>query len=171
MEVKTKKQRIYIALTLLSAVFSVGSCDYVGKYLGELKQDERNPAVARVDDVYLYRNDIPSIVPKGSSQQDSAAIVKKYIDSWITRQLVLSKAQSGIDAEGLKKEVDEFRDMLLIGRYEPVSYTHLTLPTKLERHCPLVVSAGYVLRQPAAEKTQERFCPRYRTCQIPSQGC
>lgn len=118
MEVKTKKQRIYIALTLLSAVFSVGSCDYVGKYLGELKQDERNPAVARVDDVYLYRNDIPSIVPKGSSQQDSAAIVKKYIDSWITRQLVLSKAQSGIDAEGLKKEVDEFRDMLLIGRYE-----------------------------------------------------
>ena len=68
MEVKTKKQRIYIALTLLSAVFSVGSCDYVGKYLGELKQDERNPAVARVDDVYLYRNDIPSIVPKGSSQ-------------------------------------------------------------------------------------------------------
>ena len=85
MEVKTKKQRIYIALTLLSAVFSVGSCDYVGKYLGELKQDERNPAVARVDDVYLYRNDIPSIVPKGSSQQDSAAIVKKYIDSWITR--------------------------------------------------------------------------------------
>lgn len=105
-------------MTALAAALSAGACDYVGKYLRELKQDERNPVVARVDDVFLYRNDIPSIVPKGSSAADSSAIVKKYIDSWITRQLVLSKAQSGIDAEGLKKEVDEFRDMLLIGRYE-----------------------------------------------------
>ncbi|HIT97994.1 MAG TPA: hypothetical protein IAC44_04060 [Candidatus Merdimorpha stercoravium] len=105
-----------IGLAVASA-FSCG-CDRIKGYVSTLRGDDRNPPVARVYDTYLYRSDLHHIVPKGSSPQDSAAIVSRYIDAWITRQLILKTAQMNMPEGDLEKEIADFRELLLTGRYE-----------------------------------------------------
>ena len=77
-----------------------------------------NKPLARVSNMYLYRSDIPEIVPEGTSKEDSIAIIKKYVDVWATRQLVLAEAQKSISEADLSKEVEEFKELLLQGKYE-----------------------------------------------------
>ena len=103
-------------LALATALFS--GCDRIKGYVSTLRGDDRNPPVARVYDTYLYRSDLRNIVPKGSSPQDSTAIVSRYIDAWITRQLILKTAQMNMPEGDLEKEIADFRELLLTGRYE-----------------------------------------------------
>ena len=90
-------------LALATALFS--GCDRIKGYVSTLRGDDRNPPVARVYDTYLYRSDLRNIVPKGSSPQDSTAIVSRYIDAWITRQLILKTAQMNMPEGDLEKEI------------------------------------------------------------------
>ena len=103
-------------LALATALFS--GCNRIKGYVSTLRGDDRNPPVARVYDTYLYRSDLRNIVPKGSSPQDSTAIVSRYIDAWITRQLILKTAQMNMPEGDLEKEIADFRELLLTGRYE-----------------------------------------------------
>ena len=111
--------------TLTAAVISacllltgLSSCNRIKGYFSSIGQDGKNPPVARVYDTYLYKKDLPDIVPAGTSSQDSTAIIRRYIDSWITRQLILNSVQMNMPDGDLEKEVAEFKELLLMGRYE-----------------------------------------------------
>ncbi|WP_407556692.1 peptidyl-prolyl cis-trans isomerase [Winogradskyella sp. 4-2091] len=71
------KQTFYI---LILGLF-LTSCDFFKK------SDDREP-VARVNDTYLYKEDIADIVPKGASKEDSTLMVNAYVNRW-ARQLLL----------------------------------------------------------------------------------
>ena len=110
-----------ISLGILTAALTASllfSCSRIKSYIGSLRADEANPPVARVYDTYLHKSDLPDIVPAGSSAQDSAAIIDRYIDTWVTRQLILNTTQMNMPAGALEKELAEFRELLLTGRYE-----------------------------------------------------
>ena len=57
------------------------SCDFFKK------SGEENP-IARVNDSYLYKDDIKDVVPEGTSKEDSIFMVNTYINRW-ARQLLL----------------------------------------------------------------------------------
>lgn len=103
-----------IYLLLLSFVF-LQSCNY----FTFKKKDPRQP-VARVNDIYLYKDDLTAVFTKDLTRQDSAILVNNYINNWIKQQLLLSKAQ--LNLENKKNEfedlVKQYREDLFINSYK-----------------------------------------------------
>lgn len=91
----------------------LGSCS-------EGKQDDSNPVVAKVYDIYLYVSDLEGIVPSQISKDDSIIIVRNYINNWVKKQLMLRKAEINLTDENknIQKEIDDYRSSLLIFRYK-----------------------------------------------------
>lgn len=97
-----------VALIAIAVVLT--SCNYF--------TNESNPeAVARAGDSYLYAVELDSLVPKNTSKEDSALIIKNYIDRWVTQKLIIKAAERNLDEA--KKE--EFNG--LIRQYKNDLYT------------------------------------------------
>lgn len=76
--------------------------------------------VAQIGRAALYKTDIEKIIPKGIVPQDSAALVRQYIDSWAIKQLMLQKAQEQLpkDDKDVAQLLEDYRVQLLVFRYE-----------------------------------------------------
>ncbi len=70
-------------------------------------------------DRYLYPSELRSIVPEGTSKEDSARLCQDFIDNWIKHQLLLQVAS--LNLSGKLPEIDqqarEYRESLLIEAY------------------------------------------------------
>ncbi|WP_396638359.1 peptidyl-prolyl cis-trans isomerase [Maribacter sp. R77961] len=78
-------------------VLLLTSCDDYFK-----KKEVRAP-LARVGEAYLYKEDIANLITSGMSKVDSASFVSNYINSWASRQLLLSKSKINLSEEKLKE--------------------------------------------------------------------
>jgi hypothetical protein len=76
--------------------------------------------VARVNDVYLYENDLSGIVDELTSPEDSAARVTAYVNSWIRKQLIIQEAtqRMNIDEAEVERKVLEYRYSLIGYEYQ-----------------------------------------------------
>lgn len=83
-------------------------------------QTGEDQMLARVYDTYLYRSDIPQIVPEGTSPKDSIMIVKNFINKWIEEQLLIHAAEKSLtaDQKNFKDQLENYRNSLLIYTYE-----------------------------------------------------
>jgi hypothetical protein len=101
----------YFSLLLLFCLFAV-SC--------KNRLDVRKGAVARVYESYLYLDDVKTIVPKGAKPEDSVAIVKKYINSWMNEMLTLHQAEQNLKEEqkNVEKQLKDYRTSLITFNYE-----------------------------------------------------
>ena len=70
---------------LVLATLLLASCQFFKK------EDDRIP-VARVNDNYLYQEDIEAIVAEGISAEDSTLLVNNFVNRWATQQLLLDGA-------------------------------------------------------------------------------
>lgn len=89
--------------TLLGLVFLVllaGSC----KKGGSTETTTERTPVARVENSYLYKDELIGIIPPGSLSQDSAGLVEAYIESWIRKQLIIQEAARKMDINELEIE-------------------------------------------------------------------
>lgn len=77
----------YIGLCLL-----LFSCNY-------FKPQAKPEAIARVNDTYLFKEDIKDLVPKGTSTEDSITIVHNFIDRWAAQKLLISAAEVNLSDE------------------------------------------------------------------------
>ncbi|MGO3183500.1 MAG: peptidyl-prolyl cis-trans isomerase [Aequorivita sp.] len=92
------------------------SCDYFKK------ETEKN-VVARVNDSYLYEEDINKLVNQNTSPEDSTLIVNNYINRWATQQLLIGQANINLTPEALEqydKLVREYKTDLLTEAYKNV---------------------------------------------------
>ena len=76
--------------------------------------------VARVGDKYLYFKEMSYLFTERRSKDDSLALAKRYIDSWIKTRLLLKKAELNLSKEQLNitEEIETYRTSLLIYKYE-----------------------------------------------------
>lgn len=76
--------------------------------------------VARVQDIYLYAEDIKGLVPADKNSKDSANIVSKYVDSWVKKQLTIARASTEIDFDeaNIERKILDYRYALMIHEYE-----------------------------------------------------
>lgn len=98
---------LFLALTILS-------CQ-------NRKNKAGNEAIARVNDSYLYPEDIKKLVPENSSKDDSVSIVNNHINTWATRQLFIDKAKLNLSNEELSKFdqlVENYRSTLFVNEYK-----------------------------------------------------
>ena len=76
--------------------------------------------IARVNDAYLYLNDIKDIVSQGTSSKDSLDHLIKYIDNWVRESLVIQKAEDNLTKEqkDVEKQLQNYRNSLITYAYE-----------------------------------------------------
>ena len=86
------------------------SCDFFKK------SGEENP-IARVNDSYLYQDDIKDVVPKGTSKEDSIFMVNTYINRWARQLLLMDGALVNLS----EKKQDNFSK--LVEQYKNDLYT------------------------------------------------
>ena len=82
--------------------------------------DENKTAVARVQDKYLYKEDLKDIMPQGLSIEDSINRAKNYIDMWVKKQALIKTTEINLNEEqkDVSKELEDYRQTLLISRYK-----------------------------------------------------
>ncbi|MEZ4796377.1 MAG: peptidyl-prolyl cis-trans isomerase [Flavobacteriaceae bacterium] len=97
-----------LALAIISLVFF--SCDF-------FKKEEPKIPVARVNEMFLYQEDIKGIVPEGASKEDSTIIVSNFITKWATQKLLISNAKINLSIEK-QQEFDK-----LVEQYKTDLYT------------------------------------------------
>ena len=114
-------------IQLFLVAMLVSSCDY-------FKAPKEPKAIARVGKKYLYQEDILDLVPKGTSKNDSIAIVKSFIDRWATQQLLFEASERNLSNE----KVASFN--VLMEQYKVDLYTKAYLEELVIRQVDTVVT-------------------------------
>lgn len=104
-----RKSASFLVLTFVLSLLV--SCDMLFK-----KELTKQP-LARVGNTYLYKEDISELLKNNISKEDSASFVTNYINTWATKQLLLSKSKINLPEEKL----NEFN--ALIANYKTDLYT------------------------------------------------
>ena len=102
------KARLYIILLVASAVFVLQGCDLIRMKKNQNGGEIRKP-VARVNEVYLYQDELEGIVSEKTTKEDSMARVTGYVNTWIRKQLLINEATKKIninEAEVERKVLD-----------------------------------------------------------------
>ncbi|UXX80465.1 peptidyl-prolyl cis-trans isomerase [Reichenbachiella carrageenanivorans] len=109
------KIKIYIAGI---AVLWASACDQL-YYTDTTQAVDDRVKLARVNDIYLYDEDISSLVPR-NNPADSSMIVSKYIDSWVKKQLTIARASTELDFDEAKieRKILDYRYALMIHEFE-----------------------------------------------------
>lgn len=100
-------------LFILALTWLLQSCDF-------FKETDDRKAIARVNDTYLYEEDIQSLLKEGMSSQDSAVVVTNFINRWATEQLLVSGAKRNLTEakqEAFNKLAMEYKNNLYSKAY------------------------------------------------------
>ena len=130
----------YISILILLISFS--SCEF-------LKPQEEEDFVARVNDSYLYQEDIKGLVSEGTPKEDSAIIINNFINNWATQQLLLDQAKVNLPIE----KQQEFNE--LVQRYENELYTKAYADAYVAKRLDTALSEVNI--QTYYEKNKENF--------------
>ncbi|WP_034922368.1 hypothetical protein [Gillisia sp. CAL575] len=94
----------------LGCLILLQSCNY-------FQTAEEREVVARVNENYLYVDEIQSLVGEGVSGEDSTLMVNDFIKRWATQQLLIDKAKFNLST-AQQKEFDE-----LVSNYKNELYS------------------------------------------------
>ncbi len=98
----------FIIILVLPLFFS--GCEF-------LKESEEREIVARVNENYLYKEDIQALITEDVTPEDSSLIVSNFITRWATQQLLIDKARFNL-SQSQQQEFDE-----LVRNYKNELYT------------------------------------------------
>ncbi|MCF6306805.1 MAG: peptidyl-prolyl cis-trans isomerase [Flavobacteriaceae bacterium] len=102
----------YLIFFLLIAV--TFSCDY-------FKQEDIGRPIARVNDSYLYKDDLKKLIFETTSKEDSIIIVNNFIKRWATQQLLIDRSNVNLpqkQQEIFNKLVEEYKIDLYTEAYK-----------------------------------------------------
>jgi len=105
----------------------VTSCDF-------FKETDDRVAVARVNDTYLYYDDIKDLVSEGTSKEDSMLLVQNFINRWATQQLFVDGAKVNL-SESKQAEFNK-----LVEQYKTDLYTKAYIEALVKRDMNTVVT-------------------------------
>lgn len=104
----------------MSLALFLDGCELIRRKNEQPATPQAPRPVARVNDVYLYENDLFGIVDDRTSPEDSAARVTVYVNSWIRKQLIIQEAtrRMDIDEAEVERKVLEYRYSLIGYEYQ-----------------------------------------------------
>jgi len=105
-------KRNFALNVLLALAFSaiLQSCNYY-------KETEEREVIARVNENYLYKEDIQALIGENITEEDSILIVSNFITRWATQQLLIDRAKFNLSTK-VQNEFDE-----LVKNYKNELYT------------------------------------------------
>ncbi|MFZ6002281.1 MAG: peptidyl-prolyl cis-trans isomerase [Bacteroidota bacterium] len=96
-------------LAVLVMPLVVGSCDLIRMKKNNPNENNARKAVARVENNFLYEDELAGVLSGNVTREDSLARATAYVNSWIRKQLLISQAMKTIDineAEVERKVLD-----------------------------------------------------------------
>ena len=105
----------------------VCSCNY-------FKPEKKAQSIARVGKSYLYKSDIATLVPAGTTKEDSLLLVRDFIDRWASQKLLIEAAERNL-SDAKKSEYNT-----LIKQYKIDLYTKAYIEEVVKRTVDTVVS-------------------------------
>ncbi|HRW98774.1 MAG TPA: peptidyl-prolyl cis-trans isomerase [Cyclobacteriaceae bacterium] len=104
-------------LAVSTVVLLLSGCDLIRMKKDQSDEDATRKAVARVNDTYLYLDELEGIVTASTPKEDSAGRMTAYVNSWIRKQLLINEALKRIDIN--EAEVER---KILDYRYSLIGY-------------------------------------------------
>lgn len=100
-----------IPLVSISIACTLGACEW---------GNDRAELIAEIGDKQLTWKEVSDVVPDNSTAEDSASLADHYIGNWITKQLIISKAESNLPDElkSFEEMIENYRSSLLIYAFE-----------------------------------------------------
>jgi hypothetical protein len=110
--------RVFLCITF--AALLAGGCDLIRMKEKRLNGAENRDAVARVNNAFLYKDELTGISTFGSSKEDSAARVEAYVDSWIRKQLLIQEATKkiNINEAEVERKILDYRYSIIAYEYQ-----------------------------------------------------
>ena len=115
-----------VLILFLLVFFS--SCNY-------FKPEAKPQSIARVNDSYLFKEDIKDLVPAGTSKEDSLVIVRNFIDRWASQKLLMNAAEINLSTE----RQEEYNK--LIRQYKIDLYTRAYIEEIVKTTVDTIISA------------------------------
>lgn len=103
-------------LYILIVLFALSGCDFLEP------QRDKIP-VARVNESYLYEEDLDDLIVENLTKEDSISIVGNYIQRWATQQLFIDKANINLPEAQIavyERMVQDYKNDLFAEAYKGV---------------------------------------------------
>tara|TARA_R110002051_G_scaffold75877_2_gene138324 strand:+ start:189502 stop:190353 length:852 start_codon:yes stop_codon:yes gene_type:complete len=131
-------QKLYIVVFCLLLV----GCSF-------FKKIDSGQPIARVNDSFLYQEDIKGVVPKGVSKQDSTLMVNAYINRWAQQLLLMDGAKINLS------ESKQTSFSQLVEQYKVDLFTNAYLEGLVKKNIDTIVSLD--LEQQFYQANKESF--------------
>ncbi|MDT0678259.1 peptidyl-prolyl cis-trans isomerase [Autumnicola musiva] len=132
----------FYGIILIFSVLIFAGCNF-------FKPAKEQKVVVRVNDSYLYEEDIMALIDEDTSPEDSALIVSNYINRWATQQLLIDRAELNLP----QKQQDEFND--LVENYRNEIYTNAYTDAVVSRSLDTAVNPDEI--EAYYEQNRESF--------------
>ncbi|TXC81372.1 hypothetical protein [Luteibaculum oceani] len=82
--------------------------------------DDKGKPVARVNERVLYEKDLPIAAVTGLPKDDSARVVKRFIESWVKEQVLVMQAEENLleSMDEIEERINSYRNSLIVYEYE-----------------------------------------------------
>lgn len=100
-------------IVIIGLIVLLSSCKYFAK-------EQEGIPVARVNEIYLYEDDLKELVIDGVSKEDSILRVRNFINQWATQQLLINGAEVNLSEEkqqDFNALVEQYRSDLFTKAY------------------------------------------------------
>ncbi len=131
------QHRPFAGVFLLCALLCLSSCELIRMKKEKSERDMARRPVARVNDTYLYLDELEGIVTPNTPKEDSIARLSAYINSWVRKQVLINEALKRIDIN--EAEVER---KILDYRYSLIGYQFQKL--YIQQHMSTEVSDAEV---------------------------
>jgi hypothetical protein len=114
------KSWIYRVLIVAGYLPMLVGCDLIRMKKEDASAQPSREAVARVNDKFLYRDELAGIGDQNATADDSVARVTAYINSWVRKQLLIEEAMKRIDINEaeVERKVLDYRYSLIGYEYQ-----------------------------------------------------
>jgi len=113
--------KFVISLLASWMLLSLVSCDYINLKRNDSTSDllPVEKPIARVNENYLFPKDIAFLSEKYKNKKDSTELVGNYVDTWIKKQLMISKAitELSLDQQEIERKILDYRYSLIAYKY------------------------------------------------------
>ncbi|MDW5290015.1 peptidyl-prolyl cis-trans isomerase [Formosa sp. PL04] len=114
-------------ILIVFALLSLTSCQL-------FKNEDTRIPVARVNDSFLYLEDIKELVDEGTPKEDSTLLVQNFITRWATQELLVDGAKRNLN----ETKLDNFQR--LVNQYKRDLYSKAYLEALVQRSIDTAVS-------------------------------
>jgi hypothetical protein len=104
----------------LFLAFCLFGCEFIQRKKDSQNQNGERKAVARVNNTFLYKDEIVGIVSDRTTPEDSVARISSYINSWVRKQLLITEALKNIDIDEaeVERKILDYRYSLIGYQYQ-----------------------------------------------------